>query len=533
MAVKYANEILGMYSGDMSLEQINMLLNIRELEEIESLARTIYVFPPEVLLDAMDNGMGALEYCKLNNIDTSQYIGKLRKYQTTGVGFMYYSPRSILGDGVGLGKTVQMSSLLNVLRMKNELTKFIVAVETSAVGQVQSELMKFTGLNVLDVPSTAAKMRKVLDNTDWDRVDGIVIKHSTLRSDTFSSWLSQFIDDVGRCTLFNTFFLDESSVIKNDNTKMYYYTQNICNCMARVHCLNATAFEMYLMDIYNQLDMIAPNVLPKKWRIEKEYCKYAFKPYWVKVNGAATQKFSRQLDGYKNTEDFKQKLKLFYFGRPKSVALGEDTHEYKIYTVDPTKEQLVAIARKHRYNEVLNCPSLITDLKLPTDRKTVPKLDRLVEIINNEFDGCKVMVYCFHIEAQHAIKRELEAIGKKVVILNGETDDKDRKPIIDSFNEGDVDVIVTNIKKSLNLYNGDACIFYSIETNPAQLEQIHGRIDRNVDDKSKTYVLMVYANTPEYDYVTTVVKERGRNSRALTIDAKSTIDKFMDSIAMF
>ena len=55
MAVKYANEILGMYSGDMSLEQINMLLNIRELEEIESLARTIYVFPPEVLLDAMDH----------------------------------------------------------------------------------------------------------------------------------------------------------------------------------------------------------------------------------------------------------------------------------------------------------------------------------------------------------------------------------------------------------------------------------------------------------------------------------------------
>ena len=523
-----------MYTGNMSLEQINMLLSIFATDEIPALKRYIYVFPPEILLEAMEKGIGALELCQIKNIDTSQYIGELRNYQTTGVAFMYYSPRSILGDGVGLGKTVEVSALLNVLRIKKELTKFIMAVETSAVGQVQSELMKFTGLNVISIPSTAAKMRKVLEGglVDWDKVDGVVIKHSTLRSDTFSSWMSKFIDNAtGKCNMFNTLIIDESSVIKNNDSKTYYYTENLCNCMERVHCLNATAFELCLLDIYNQLDMIEPNVLPKRWRIEKEFCKYGFKPYWVRVGGAPTQKFSRQLTGYQNQEKFKNSLKLFYYGRPKEVALGEDTHEYKVYTVDPTMDQLVAIKRKHRYNEVLNCPSLIPELNIATNRKTVPKIERLIQVIKNEFTGCKVMVYCFHIEAQHAIKRELEEEGFNVVLLNGETQDSERKQIMDQFNIGDADIIITNIKKSLNLWNGDACIYYSIEVNPAQLEQIHGRIDRNVDEKHKTYIMMLYDNTPEYDYITSVVKRRGQDARALTIDAKTTIDKFMDFLS--
>lgn len=527
MSVKYPKVLDNMYLGRMNLEQVSTLLSIREMKCVDSLKRYIYNFTPEIILGAIDSFQGPLKYCEQHGIDKNKYIGELRDYQTVGVAFMYYSPRSILGDGVGLGKTVEISALINVLRVKGELTKFLIAVETSAVGQVQSELMKFTGLNVVELPSQAAPMRKALDNINWDNVDGIITKHSALKSDVFNYWLSQYIDDNGRCTLFNTFILDESSVIKNSGTKMYNYTMNICNCMSRVHYLNATAFELCIMDIYNQMDMIDPDVLPKKWRIEKEFCTFGWKPYWKSEGGKAVQKFSRQMNGYKNQEIFKNSLKLYYFGRPKQVALGESGHTYKVYCVDPTTDQLVAIKRKHRYMEVLNCPSLCEGLDIEFNRKNVPKLDRLINIVENELNDCKIMIYCFHIEAQHVIKRELEAIGKKVMLLNGET--KDRKEVIDSFNVGDTDVIITNIKKSLNLYNGDACIFYSQEVNPSNMFQISGRIDRNVDDKVKTYIMLVYKGTPEYDYLTSVVAKRGRDARELTIDAKTTIDYFMEA----
>ena len=39
-------------------------------------------------------------------------------------------------------------------------------------------------------------------------------------------------------------------------------------------------------------------------------------------------------------------------------------------------------------------------------------------------------------------------------------------------------MLITNIKKSLNLSGGDVCIFYTVESNPSKMEQIRGRIDR-------------------------------------------------------
>ena len=90
--------------------------------------------------------------------------------------------------------------------------------------------------------------------------------------------------------------------------------------------------------------------------------------------------------------------------------------------------------------------------------------------------------------------------------------------------------MITNIKKSLNLYSGDVCIFYTIEGNPAKMEQIRGRIDRNVDSKLKTYVLLLYANSLEYTLFTETAKMRSKDSKDLTIDFTSAVDYFVQSM---
>lgn len=531
MAVTVPTMWNNMYISDMSEKQANLIMSIRQTKYIPNLEGMLLDFPIELIKQSLDEGISVREIVKRDGIDYSKYYSKLRPYQTVGTGFMYYSPRSIIADGCGLGKTAEVSALINLLKTKGEMTRFLMAVETSAIGQTQYELIRFTGLNIVTFPSESYKLKKVLSKFDWSKVDGIVIKHSTLRSDLFSRWLAMYLDENGMSKIFNTFFLDESSVIKNSKTKMYNYTLNICNIVQRVHFMNATAFETSIMDIYNQLDMMNQNLLPKSWRIEKEYCTHRSKSYWIKENGKPVQKFSRERSGYKNQQKFKESLKLVYFGRSIKDIGKEVANVYKVYEVYPTPDMLIGIQKGYRYNEVLNCPSLIKDLCIPMCRETVPKLDRLCSIVQNEFPNDPVMIYCFHIEAQKVIAEEMEKIGRRPVVLNGSCRDDERFAAQTGFNNGTYDVIITNIKKSLNLNAGSACIFYSMETNIAKMEQIRGRIDRHVDDSIKTFILLLYKETDEYEFFSNVVCKRAKDSRDLTIDAKTAADWFKESMS--
>ena len=527
----------GMYLGNMNQNQAELLQTIRNMKVVPNLKKTIFNFDMGLINQSILEHRSIREILTEQGADLNNYISELRDYQTVGTAFMYASPRSILGDGVGLGKTAEISALLNFLKLRGEMTRFLMAVENSAIGQTVIELMRFTGLYVVMLPTTKAKIKKFIEQTDWKKVDGILICHSTLRSDYLSNWIALNISDDGvHCKLFNVFVLDESSVIKNAETKMYEYTRNIANLCDRVYFLNATVFETNLMDIYYQVDMMNPVLLPRKSKVEQMFCKYKKSTFWKTEYDPTTgakkpmMKFKRELDGYKNQAQFKSLLKLVYFSRCKADVGMNIPHIYKVYEVEPSQNQKIAIGMGYRYQEVLNCPSLIPEINMETNRKNVPKLDRLVEIIQNEFSDSEVMVYCFHKEAQESIKRELEAIGRKPVILNGDTPSNDRLEIQQKFNSGEYDTLVTNIKKSLNLHGGDVCILYSVETNVAKMEQIRGRIDRNVDGKIKTFIMMYYKDSGESEFIKTVVKQRAKDARDLTVDAETAATLFMDAM---
>ena len=520
----------GMYLGQMEPKIASYILDIRGRESIPNLKHMIFDFPAELVLRSIEEEKSIRDIVRDEQLDYKKYLGELKDYQTLGTAFMYMSPRSVIGDGVGLGKTAEVSALINYLHQTKQLKRFLMAVETSALGQTQCELMRFTGLRVVALPSEAYKLNRLIKKIDWTKVDGIVIKHSALRSDVLSKWLSLNINPDGTCRLFDTFFLDESSVIKNLTTKTAIYTKNICDICPRVHFMNATVFETNIMDIYNQMDMMNPALLPKKWRIEKEFCTFGRSSYWTKENGKPKMNFRRDLTGYKNQAIFKERLKLVYFGRSKSDIGMDMPHEHKVYEVEPSNEQSIALQKGYRYMEVLNCPSLIPDLHLETNRKTVPKLDRLCNLLETDFADCKVMVYCFHNEAQQAIADECRKLGRNPVILNGQSKDQERWEIQTKFNKGEYDVIITNIMKSLNLFGGDVCIFYSNSMTPSKMFQVAGRIDRNVDDKIKTYILLIYSGTDEYKHFMEVTKQRTRDARDLTIDAKTTVDYFIESM---
>ena len=183
MAVENPKMWYNMYQGEMSDRLAQSVFSVRSAESIPELANMIFNFPLSLIKQSLAEGKSIRNILKETGEDWTQYIGTLRTYQTVGTAFMYCSPRSMIGDGVGLGKTAEISGLLNFLRLKNKLGRFLMAVETSAIGQTQLELTKFTGMRVVILPSESTPMQKMIARTDWGTVDGIVIKHSTLKSD--------------------------------------------------------------------------------------------------------------------------------------------------------------------------------------------------------------------------------------------------------------------------------------------------------------------------------------------------------------
>ena len=46
----------------------------------------------------------------------------------------------------------------------------------------------------------------------------------------------------------------------------------------------------------------------------------------------------------------------------------------------------------------------------------------------------------------------------------------------------------------------------------------------------ETYILLIYSGTDEYKHFMEVTKQRTRDARDLTIDAKTTVDYFIESM---
>ena len=526
------------FKSTLTDEQCSRLMAIRDLKEYPIYKNMIFDFPNDLIMESFERQVSIRQIIKERSIDFTPYIGSLRPYQQVGMAFMHETKHCMIGDGVGLGKTAEISGLLNLLKQEGKLLRFLMAVETTAIGQTQVELLRFTGLNVVSLPSESAKMQKFINNMDWSKVDGMLIKHSTLRSNTFNNWIGSKVGAGGKSQLFNVFILDESSVIKGDDSQIHDYTANICAMADMTYFMNATPFEKCLMDIYYQFDMMDKNLLPDKSFMTKNFCVWKRKDFWksVVVNGVRKPKLEHKFDigGYKNEDIFKESLKLAYIGRNKSQVGMDLPHIYKIYTVQPNPDQTSAISKGYAYNEVLNCPSLVPMANLPFNRKKCPKLDRLCTLAETELAGMRFMVYCFHIEAQQKIREELTALGLRCCVINGsEPSGKDRDiqilDLLQKFNSGGYDVIITNLQRSLNLYGADALVMYSTTATVGRLEQIRGRIDRNVDKRGRLFIMLLYEGTGEFDLINEKARMRGEASKNLILDTETAIDYFLAS----
>lgn len=462
------------YKGNLTDEQVRTLDTLYELGKVENL-KNIF---------------------KHKNVT-------LHDFQTLDIALCYYNPKFIIGERPGSGKTLIAAGLLETLKRKGKLNKKVLCVTKSdSLYQFSNEISYFTDLKLMELYGDSKRIQKLVSNNNIDTYNGIVIPHNTIINNYFNVFMSE------NKHKFGTLIFDESSVLKSHKTRTYEVAKQLFKNIERIVMLNGTVFELNIYDFINQISILDEDILPPKYKIERDYCVFGFgNGYWSTVNGKRKYNRTWELKGYKNQEEFREKVHYFYVQHNRKEG---PEHTFALVPVGISDVQK-NIVDDSNYMFVLSSPN--TEFyRFDFSRKNVPKLGVLVDLVKDVVKS-KPVIYCFYLDAQQVIKQELEKEGISSVILNGAVELEARDAIRQKFVEtNEHDVLITNVQKAINLPTSDVLIFYTIPSNPAMAYQIMCRIDRNNYLVSKDYFFLCVVNSREGDIILDIVKDREINA---------------------
>lgn len=509
------------YQGNLTDEQAEAILTlISDYDCVTSLRHVIKDVPEHIITDikndaeAYEREHGSLEgFSKDYSKDIG--VGTLRDAQTIGVAFMYYAGSALLGDEVGLGKTVQIAGLCNVLKKdfenRGKEFRYCFLTEKSSVGQIRDKMIRFTGEYVgLLESGEKSVVEKYLERNKDKRYYSIVGAHSLLNNPLF-------LTDCAKRP-FDLIIIDESSILKNTSSEIYKNCKALFKYHNRKILLNATPVEIEIREMYNQLDLLDPDYMPSVTEFNRQFQKYK--------KGL----FGFQPAGYKNEEVFKEAIKLRYLARTRADLGAKYTENtYKTILVPLSKEQK-ELNRKTTLKQMVSDYPTGVDRNVPFNELTTPKLAVLFHLLENEIDvfTSQALIYCRFVDAQIKMKEMLEEKGYRTVILNGRSKAKERDSVVKAFNEGHYDIMITNVLRGLDLKNCDTCILYTIDPNPQKMVQFEGRITRDFNIEYKSVYLLVSMGK-EKKFVEKELKLRVEASAAFSKTGKSMVLEAINS----
>jgi SNF2 family DNA or RNA helicase len=503
------------YQGNMSNTQAEAILSlITEYDVVTSLRHVITDVPEYVITDMKydanlyETDNGSLKGFS-NDYSSNLGVGTLRDAQTIGVAFMYYALSALLGDEVGLGKTVQIAGLCNILDKEANNNgrefRYCFLTEKSSAGQIRDKMIQFTGKYVGLLESGEKQViENYLEKSKEKRYYSIVGSHSLLNS-------PQFLTDAAKRP-YDLLVIDESNILKNVANEHFINCKALFKFHKRKILLNATPIELEVREMYNQLDLLDFDFLPTVTDFNKRFIKtkksmYGYKP-----------------DGYKNADEFKEAVSLRYLARTRA-ELGADYKEnsYKTILIPLSPEQ-------KELNKKTTLKQMVTDYPTGVDRTiafnehTTPKLAALFQVLDESIDVFKgqALIYCRFVEAQNRMRELLEERGYRCVVLNGKVTTKFRTPIVNDFNSGQYDIMITNVLRGLDLKSCDNCILYTIDPNPQKMVQFEGRMTREFNIEYKSVYLLV-AMGKEKKFVEERLKLRVNASGAFSKTGKSMV----------
>lgn len=482
--ITYLNGALkGELLDEATAEKLDQILALQESNGcIDDIKHTIYDMPPEAIEEII---------ATRGNESVDMVRGSLDDGQTLSVAYMFYARRLVLGDSVGMGKTVEISSLLNLLDIyyghRGIDHKFLILTEKDTLSQFYREIIRFTGNFAEKTLATQTEFLKYLDRNDMDDLPSTVAPHSLFTQAKFQ----ELVGKLGREKKFpfHTLIVDEGGILTNTATERYKAAKILSNYFENVIILNATAFESNLMNFFGQLNYVDDTYLPTKTDFQDRYCvkKYKGKKYPTIVAGE-----------YKNAKEFRELVRYRYFKRTRRESGGryEGNTGNKII-LKRSKLQNHHLARTSMPGMVYDNPCYF-DQTAEFNGENVPKAGKLLEMLttgggySGDWKSAEtVLVFCHYKEAQLGLQEYLYKNGISSRVLNGDTPYDEREQVVQGFKRGEFRVLITNVMKGLNFGHCNHTVLYSISGSIDKMVQFEGRYTRSFDIVGKNLAMLV------------------------------------------
>lgn len=511
----------------------------------------------------------------------------LRYYQVQAIYHLLAMKRMVLGDATGVGKTLMVIAALCYTWEKEPDNKVIVVCPKSALRQWNSEINKFsTGIQVYIVDGTPNERKETylefaLHKGPLKAV--MLIGYTPLIRDWNAGAVQPLLpngqidpkgvvipgtlDRITGKIPHLTIVYDEATAFKNERTKTWQVCGELSARAQRCYGLTATLLKNKLIEGFAIFKVIYPQVFTTKTQFLKDYCVTQLQ----KVAGGRKIPI---VVGYKNLEGFRAQIDPFFLGRPKHVISDELP---KLITREVQVE--LSAAEDAKYSEALTgvialgdgevrdfeenktlvsliyCQQTVDslsllrygegdliDLDIFSDAAEVSatgsKEQALLDLLTEEFDDEKVIVYCRFASLIPRLRDLCKKVGIESVAVTGDVKDTKKNPARLKAQEAFQD-LKSKIKvifisdagsEAINLQAASAMIFYNAPWSWGNYIQLLGRPIRIGSPHDKVVAIHLVAERPRAK-----LKERktiDHYTLAILQKKKDLIDKVLGEAAV-
>lgn len=398
------------------------------------------------------------------------FQGTLKPHQRAGVEWLLDTPRALLADDVGLGKTVQVIGMLAQLAHDGDpclRTPVVWLTDPSLVDQTQRELDRFlVGFTVLTSSDVDYRPTKKAEKARAQRfhngVPDVLVANYQQTLAQRSLLASEVFARPG------VVVLDEAMSLKGGD-KMHRATARFTKSASRVVALTATPLENHAHETYMVLDLLNPPGLWSRSVFEERFIEWeqfpgqAPKP--ADLLPAKREEFRRYLGGVMLRRTIEE------LGLSLPVKVGED---YRRVPLSRAQQREWSNFRRTRGRRRADRDNIALEV-----RGHSSLLDACMDEVTRSAE--KVVVYCERIKMLDLLSDRLMEAGVGFRPIRGDTPDAERTSALDAFRcDPDVRVLAGSrvIERGLNLQHARRLISLVQSYNPAREHQREGRIRR-------------------------------------------------------
>jgi SNF2 family DNA or RNA helicase len=407
----------------------------------------------------------------------------VRLYQKRMILRVLSSPRFIIGDDVGLGKTREILFVATYIKAKRPDTKFLVLTEKIVFDDWMREIHRVTqGLTTrLITAQTHPDKTKRITAFRTHGADILITGYHSLYR-----YKQHIVTGLGpRWVL----IADEPNIAKSTTSQIHSALHDLANHpilgAARTYGLTATIIENRLEEAFAILRILAPGTFESEIEFEKAHVTYT---------GHGKK---RRVLRYRELDRFRQRLAPVFFGRLATdpvvqIELPETiTKDLEIELPKDQSEKLreaeeqLFTGSDGKTRKVQLLPSMILAQQMADDPRTKgfsitgAKTEALSEFLQGTLAGQKVIVYSKLRTVIDQIDATLKQAGVRFGRITGTENDDQRSQARAAF-ERDLNVLLVTraANKGANLQTARHLIMFDLPWSYGLYRQLVGRLKR-------------------------------------------------------